>query len=113
MVTDTPCSAFQLLLRALEWLLASTRGPKKSFGLELAEVPLAMSFEAVGTALRPKLAVRRSYESFLAKLKAWCTARGWDASFFATHSLRRGGATVLLHAGVPERLIQSQRIATF
>ena len=65
-----------------------------------------MTFVAVGTTLRPKPTVRRTYDSFLAKLKAWCTEQGWNASLFATHSLRRGGATDLLHAGVAERLIQ-------
>ena len=106
MVTDTPCSAFQLLLRVLAWLLAFPHGVKKTFGMELVDIPLAMTSVAVGTTLRPKPTVRRTYDSFLAKLKAWCTAQGWNASLFATHSLRRGGATDLLHAGVAERLIQ-------
>lgn len=88
-VDDSPHSAFQVLLRILGWLLAFPNGVKKTFGVELAEISIAMSFETVGNALLAKPSVKRSYTSMLSKLKAWCNKLGWDASLFGTHSMRR------------------------
>eukprot|EP00961_Rhodomonas_salina_P024361 328076-Rhodomonas_salina.1 len=65
-----------------------------------------MSFKTVGSALRPKVAVRHSYSSVLAKLKAWCEQLGWNPALFATHSMHRGRVTDLLNAGVMESIIQ-------
>lgn len=47
-----------------------------------------------------------SAESFTKRIHAFAAALGRDPTQFAGHSLRRGGATALYLAGVPEAVIQ-------
>ena len=46
--------------------------------------------------------------AFVKRLKKWIEAIGLDSKDYSGHSLRRGGATALLHAGVDPELVQIQ-----
>jgi integrase len=50
--------------------------------------------------------INMSYESFNKQLQAWCREAGLGAGY-SSHSLRRGGATALFTAGVPEAAIMA------
>jgi hypothetical protein len=49
-----------------------------------------------------------TYRSFLSRLKQWCHRGGLDASSYATHSFRRGGATLALSLDIAKDHIKLQ-----
>jgi integrase len=71
----------------------------------LAAVVKLISFKKNPTARTALIA--QSYNGFNSMLKRFCATVGITTPGISSHSLRRGGATALFHAGVPAPLIMA------
>ena len=107
MVSSKPHSAYQLLLRVMNYLQAYTIGGdfKSAFGVDLMDALVAFriyNFGAGGT--RPNLQKQWEYRQFLDRIKVWCACISLNPNAFSTHSLRRGGTSDMVLRGVPDSI---------
>ena len=85
--------------------------------MAMNDLPLMTRFQAVSPKWRvknrPKIFVpslwgeKVSYESFCKQIKTWVAAIGYNPEDFATHSLRRGGTSMLRLTGLSDAQIMS------
>ena len=97
--------------------LVATEPDTGAVYLAMNELPLMTRFQAVfpkwRVKNRPKIFVpslkgeKVSYNSFSKQIKTWVAAIGYNPEDFATHSLRRGGTSMLRMTGLSDAQIMS------